>query len=84
MYKRQGLKIKEIIAQSPLTKKKTDVKPGCIIEKVDGVAIKEMCIRDSIAGRYNAFLKAKCGVSQVLVGFFQVLFGHGDVYKRQT
>ena len=39
-YAGDGLKIKEIIAQSPLTKKKTDVKPGCIIEKVDGVAIK--------------------------------------------
>ena len=39
-YTGDGLKIKEIIAQSPLTKKKTDVCPGCIIEKVDGVAIK--------------------------------------------
>lgn len=39
-YTGDGLKIKEIIAQSPLTKKKTDVKPGCVIEKVDGVAIK--------------------------------------------
>lgn len=39
-YSGDGLKIKEIIAQSPLTKKKTDVKPGCIIEKIDGVAIK--------------------------------------------
>lgn len=39
-YTGDGLKIKEIIAQSPLTKKKTDVCPGCIIEKVDGVTIK--------------------------------------------
>lgn len=39
-YTGDGLKIKEIIAQSPLTKKKTDVVPGCIIEKIDGVAIK--------------------------------------------
>lgn len=38
-YTGDGLKIKEIIAQSPLTKKKTGVVPGCIIEKVDGVAI---------------------------------------------
>lgn len=38
-YTGDGLKIKEIIAQSPLTKKKTDVVPGCIIEKVDGVTI---------------------------------------------
>ena len=35
-YIGDGLKIKEIIAQSPLTKRKTDVKPGCIIEKIDG------------------------------------------------
>lgn len=34
-----GLKIKEILAQSPFTQKKTDVKAGCIIEKVDGQAI---------------------------------------------
>ena len=39
-YSGEGLKIKEIIAQSPLTRKKTDVVPGCIIEKIDGVAIK--------------------------------------------
>lgn len=39
-YAGDGLKIKEIIAQSPLTKKKTDVKPGCIIEKIDGAVIK--------------------------------------------
>ena len=39
-YTGDGLKIKEIIAQSPLTKKKTDVKPGCIIEKIDGVVVK--------------------------------------------
>lgn len=39
-YKGDGLKIKEIIAQSPLTKKKTDVTPGCIVEKIDGIAIK--------------------------------------------
>lgn len=38
-YTGDGLKIKEIIAQSPLTKKKTDVAPGCIIEKIDGVAV---------------------------------------------
>lgn len=39
-YTGDGLKIKEIIAQSPLTKKKTDVIPGCVIEKIDGVAVK--------------------------------------------
>lgn len=38
-YTGDGLKIKEIPAQSPLTQKKTDVKAGCIIEKVDGKEI---------------------------------------------
>ena len=38
-YDGVGLKIKEIIAQSPFTKKKTNVKEGCIIEKIDGVTI---------------------------------------------
>ena len=31
-----GLKIKEIISQGPFAVKKTDVVPGCIIEKIDG------------------------------------------------
>lgn len=39
-YTGDGLKIKEILAQSPFTQKKTDVKVGSIIEKVDGNAIK--------------------------------------------
>ncbi|WP_294478583.1 S41 family peptidase [uncultured Bacteroides sp.] len=38
-YNGAGLKIKEILDQSPLTQKKTDVKAGCIIEKVDGKTI---------------------------------------------
>ncbi|MCQ2246906.1 MAG: S41 family peptidase [Bacteroidaceae bacterium] len=38
-YKGNGLKIKEIIAKSPLTKKKNDVVEGCIIEKIDGTPI---------------------------------------------
>ena len=38
-YDGTGLKIKEIMAQSPFTQKKTDVKEGCIIEKVDGKVI---------------------------------------------
>ena len=38
-YDGAGLKIKEIITQSPFSKKKTNVKEGCIIEKIDGVAI---------------------------------------------
>lgn len=35
-YTGNGLRIKEIIARSPLAQKKTDVTVGCIIEKVDG------------------------------------------------
>lgn len=38
-YMGAGLKIKEILAQSPFTQKKTDVKIGCIIEKIDGTTI---------------------------------------------
>jgi Tol biopolymer transport system component/C-terminal processing protease CtpA/Prc len=40
-YDGDGLKIKEIIAKSPFTLKKTAVKVGCIIEKVDGTSIKK-------------------------------------------
>ena len=35
-----GLKIEEIIAKGPLTKAGTKIKPGCIIEKIDGTGIK--------------------------------------------
>ena len=38
-YDGAGLKIKEIMKQSPFTQKKTEVKAGCIIEKVDGTTI---------------------------------------------
>ena len=38
-YTGDGLKIKEIIKRSPLTLVESDVKPGCIIEKIDGEAI---------------------------------------------
>lgn len=38
-YNGAGLKIKEILKQSPFTLKKTAVKAGCIIEKIDGTAI---------------------------------------------
>lgn len=58
-YGGDGLKIKEIIAQSPLTKKKTDVKPGCIIEKIDGVAIQA-------GGDYFPLLEGKVGRKVVL------------------
>lgn len=39
-YTGDGLKIKEIMDKSPLAKMKTDVTPGCIIEKIDGQEIK--------------------------------------------
>lgn len=58
-YTGDGLKIKEIIAQSPLTKKKTDVKSGCIIEKIDGVAIKA-------GSDYFPLLEGKAGRKVVL------------------
>ena len=38
-YSGTGLKIKEILDQSPFTQKKTDVKAGCSIVKVDGNTI---------------------------------------------
>ncbi|MFQ6927239.1 MAG: hypothetical protein ACLRS8_02460 [Parabacteroides merdae] len=34
------MKIEEIIAKGPLTKADTKIKPGCIIEKIDGTNIK--------------------------------------------
>ena len=40
-YDGDGLKIKEIPAKSPFVLMKTDVKEGCIIEKIDGEAIKK-------------------------------------------
>ena len=40
-YKGDGLKIKEIIRQSPLATAKSKIKNGCIIEKIDGVTIEK-------------------------------------------
>lgn len=40
-YEGDGLKIQEIIAKSPLSLKKTDVKAGCIIEQIDGTPIRK-------------------------------------------
>lgn len=40
-YDGDGLKIKEIPAKSPFVLMKTDVKEGCIIEKIDGEEIKK-------------------------------------------
>ena len=53
-YTGDGLKIKEIIKRSPLTQFPNDVKPGCIIEKIDGEPI--------IAGQdYFPLLEGKVG-----------------------
>lgn len=38
-YTSDGLRVEEIIAKGPLTKAKTKIKQGCIIEKIDGVSI---------------------------------------------
>lgn len=38
-YDGDGLKIKELLAKGPFAVKKSDVVPGCIIEKIDGQAI---------------------------------------------
>ena len=53
-YEGDGLKIQEIIKRGPFAVKKNDVTAGCIIEKIDGEAIK--------AGQdYNALLDGKVG-----------------------
>ena len=39
-YTGDGLKVEEIIAKGPLTKADSKIKPGCIIEKIDGTSIK--------------------------------------------
>ena len=53
-YEGDGLKVQEIIKRGPFAVKKTDVTPGCIIEKIDGTPIK--------AGMdYNSLLDGKVG-----------------------
>ena len=53
-YEGDGLKIQEVIKRGPLAVKKNEVTAGCIIEKIDGEAIK--------AGKdYNALLDGKAG-----------------------
>ena len=53
-YEGDGLKIQEIIKRGPFAVKKNEVTAGCIIEKIDGEAIK--------AGQdYNALLDGKVG-----------------------
>ena len=53
-YEGDGLKIQEVIKRGPFAVKKNEVTAGCIIEKIDGEAIK--------AGKdYNALLDGKSG-----------------------
>lgn len=53
-YEGDGLKIQEVIKRGPFAVKKNEVTTGCIIEKIDGEAIK--------AGKdYNALLDGKAG-----------------------
>mgnify|MGYP000275057588 FL=1 len=53
-YEGDGLKILEVIKRGPFAVKKNEVTAGCIIEKIDGEAIK--------AGKdYNALLDGKAG-----------------------
>ena len=53
-YEGNGLKIQEVIKRGPFAVKKNEVTAGCIIEKIDGEAIK--------AGKdYNALLDGKAG-----------------------
>lgn len=53
-YDGDGLKIKEIIKRSPLAEIKSDVRPGCIIEKIDGEPV--------LAGQdYYPLLEGKAG-----------------------
>ncbi|MBQ1974072.1 MAG: PD40 domain-containing protein [Paraprevotella sp.] len=53
-YKGDGLKIKEIIAGSPLDMKRKQVSAGCVIEKIDGEEIKD-------GVDYNYMLAGKVG-----------------------
>ncbi|HUX53023.1 MAG TPA: S41 family peptidase [Williamwhitmania sp.] len=58
-YAGDGLKVTEVIEEGPLTKSDTKIKPGVIIEKIDGVAIK--------AGEdYFALLNRKAGDNMLL------------------
>ncbi|CDD11389.1 wD40-like protein [Parabacteroides merdae CAG:48] len=61
-YTGDGLKIEEIIAKGPLTKADTKIKPGCIIEKIDGTNIKS-------GEDYYPLLSGKAG-KQVLLSVY--------------
>lgn len=58
-YAGDGLKIAEIIAKGPLTKADSKIKPGCIVEKIDGTAIKA-------GDDYYPLLRGKAGKNVLL------------------
>lgn len=58
-YTGDGLKIAEVIAKGPFTKADSKVKPGCIIEKIDGKAIKS-------GDDYYPLLQGKAGKKVLL------------------
>ena len=61
-YTGDGLKVEEVIKRGPFAVKKTGVKPGCIIEKIDGEPI--------LAGQdYNYMLDGKAG-RKVRIGVY--------------
>lgn len=64
-YKGDGLKIQEIIKGSPFTEIESEVEPGCIIEKIDGEAIKAgqdyYPLLAGKAGRYTRLTISKKG-----------------------
>ena len=65
-YTGDGLKVKEIIKKGPFAVRETGVKPGCVIQKIDGVEIK--------AGQsYTSLLDGKAG-KRVRITFSD---GHG-------
>lgn len=53
-YTGDGLKVKEIMAKGPFTLKKNEVKPGCILEKIDGQTItKDIDYHTLLEGKSN-------------------------------
>ena len=71
-YTGDGLKIKEIIKRSPLAEIKSDVRPGCIIEEIDGEPV--------LAGKdYFPLLEGKAGKDIRLTVYDPETSGRFDV-----
>lgn len=52
-YDGSGVKIKEIISKGPLTRKKNEITPGYVIEKIDGVSLETADLNYLLAGKVN-------------------------------